>query len=62
MKPRANDVEFGRRFRYPPAVWAMRSVPGGIKVVVHPPIRSTDANELCEKSFKTIKETLVQYS
>ena len=39
-----------------------RSVPGGIKVVVHPPIRSTDANELCEKSFKTIKETLVQYS
>ena len=42
--------------------WAMRSVPGGIKVVVHPPIRSTDANELCEKSFKTIKETLVQYS
>jgi 1-acyl-sn-glycerol-3-phosphate acyltransferase len=42
--------------------WAMRSVPGGIKVVVHPPIQSTDAQELCDKSYNTIKETLVQYS
>lgn len=42
--------------------WMLRS--GGIKVVVHPPIQSNgaDAQELCDESYKLIKEGLVQYS
>ncbi len=34
---------------------------GSIKMVVHPPIRSKNANELCEQSRKVIAETLVKH-
>lgn len=42
--------------------WMLRG--GSIKVVVHPPIQSNggDAQELCDESYKTIKESLVKYS
>jgi 1-acyl-sn-glycerol-3-phosphate acyltransferase len=42
--------------------WMLRA--GGIKVVVHPPIQSKggDAQELCDESYKLIKESLVKYS
>lgn len=35
---------------------------GGIKVIVHPMIQSTDADELCARAEKIIKEALVQNS
>lgn len=34
---------------------------GTIKMVVHPPIHSTNATELCEQSRKVIAETLVKH-
>lgn len=35
---------------------------GGIKVIVHPPIQSTDADDLCKRSEAIIKESLVNNS
>ncbi len=40
--------------------WAMSA--GEIVLVVHPPIASDDAQELCDESYKVIKESLVAYS
>ena len=40
--------------------WMLRA--GGIKVVVHKPIRCEDAGACCEESYKVIKEALVEYS
>ena len=40
--------------------WMLRA--GGIKVVVHKPVRCEDAQKCCDESYKVIKEGLVQYS
>lgn len=40
--------------------WMLRA--GGIKVVVHEPIRCEDADACCAESYKVIKEALVKYS
>ena len=35
--------------------------PGTVKVIVHPPIRGTNAEELCEQSSAVIAKSLVQH-
>jgi len=40
--------------------WALRA--GGIKVIVHPPIKCEDPQACCDESYRVIKEALVKYS
>ena len=40
--------------------WMLRA--GGIKVIVHPPIKCEDAQACCDESYRVIKEALVQHS
>lgn len=35
--------------------------PGVIKMIVHPPIRGSNADELCDQSRKVIADTLIKH-